>query len=652
MCQRPVKRTSTLSIGGKVGPFAHALHVFTVVLLALVLAACGLSDVVEPDDRPAFGDANEPVPVTSLVVHVEAEAVVDLGGFVVEADVLASAGRVLVQPGSVVASSVAVEAVFVPFVVEVAGEYSLWARVFAVDGGGDVLELGFDGGVERVVVGDVGRFVWVEVVRAWLGVGEHRVSVGVVGAGLRLDLFAVVAGVRPSVGELEGLVELVEPVVGDPPVEVVPGPGVEPEPDPVVVDPAPVLPPVDEGRLRPSLRGDPGFDGSQLSGAAGEWFERVLWEIDDSREGTNGAQALERAGSDCVYQYGRPLHTYVQNVLVAFRLTGDLRLLDHVDRITERMREELRDGWRGTADGTDGTQDGYRNWVRRRATNDLYQGKDTNMREDERTHSFIAMVAYALHVNRDLESPSGRDYGAHADFWLDYLVNDFEAKWRERRGVATGFPIMGRPHTHDYLSWAKWHHYMGLLTGDSAYTAEALRMADILWAELREVGTPSGTAYVWARSVLSLEGSSDYLMPTTYASMVYADVVELHLEGFHNWASSVAMERFARTVTELMRDVDFASGEVLASDIGGEVARAGIGSYSEFDASRWRRVTLYGLSGSNFPLISVWDASGVLLELTEASDRRGRVKSAVAAFMHAWYHDVDSDSRPVMASSR
>ena len=142
-----------------------------------------------------------------------------------------------------------------------------------------------------------------------------------------------------------------------------------------------------------------------------------------------------------------------------------------------------------------------------------------------------------------------------------------------------------------------------------------------------------------------MDGSADYLMPGTYASMVYADVLELHLEGFHNWGSSAEMERFARTVTELMRGVDLEPGQVLASDVGGEVERAGIRSYP--DSTTWKRVTLDGFSGSNFSMISAWDASGELLELTESAYRGGRLRPAVATFVHAWLQDPDgAQSRP------
>src|SRR5690606_5818830 len=100
------------------------------------------------------------------------------------------------------------------------------------------------------------------------------------------------------------------------------------------------------------------------------------------------------------------------------------------------------------------------NWVWKQDHDKYHQGKDLNKLDEIKTHSILASVAYALDVNRDLSSPGGRSYGAHADFWEHYLVDHFEAKWRERADVPTAFPFILRPHTHTYHSWLKWHYYM------------------------------------------------------------------------------------------------------------------------------------------------------------------------------------------------
>jgi hypothetical protein len=330
---------------------------------------------------------------------------------------------------------------------------------------------------------------------------------------------------------------------------------------------------------------------------------------------------LAVAARDDTYRYGRTLQVYLQSVLLAFRLTGDLALLDHVDVVAQRMRAELRDSWRGTLDGTDGTRDGYLNWVWRYSSGDKFVGKDTGWVDEMKTHALVALIAVALDTNRDLPSPGGRDYGAHADFWKDYLVHHFEAKWRERRNLPSGFPLLTMTGMHTYATWLRWHHYMGVLTGDAGYAVEAARMADLWWDEMRPVATPAGVAYVWPRSLLSLSnGVGNYLMPTTYASMVYADVVELHLEGFHRWASVEEMRRFARTFTEFVMDSSNPIRNGLAADIGGGVARAGLRS----DASNWPRMTTHGFWLSGYPHIAAWDDTEAMIVLTQdAYERRG-----------------------------
>ena len=368
-------------------------------------------------------------------------------------------------------------------------------------------------------------------------------------------------------------------------------------------------------RSMTSLRGDPLFDASSLFGDVATWHARVVETI--ASPGRN-LDPMAVAAEDNLYLYGRLLQTYVQSVLLAFRLTGDLELLDHVDAIAERMRAELRDSWRGTLDGTDGTTDGYLNWVFRQGSDPRYVGKDTHEMDGMRTHAMIAMIAVALDTNRDLTSPAGGEgastrYGEHADFWRDYLVNHFEAKWRDRKNQPTGFPIMTKLIMHTYLSWMKWHYYMGVLTGDAAYTNEASRMANIWAGEMRTIDTPSGTGYVYPHGVLSLGAVSNFLMPTVYARYVFADVVEMHLEGFDQWASAEELRRYSRTFAEIVLDTEDPVANGYSQCIGGGVERAGLktlGSLARETAAR------YALGG--FPQIAAWDATGRVTDFTNA----------------------------------
>ena len=335
-----------------------------------------------------------------------------------------------------------------------------------------------------------------------------------------------------------------------------------------------------------------------------------MWaEIDGHR-----AERINDALSDDIFVYARSLASHVQAVLIVFRMTGDLALLDHVDTIAEAMRSKLADGWRGTNDGTDGTKDGYLNWVFRPGGSDSHAGKDTRRIDEIGAHANVAAIAYALEANRDLSSPTGRNYAERADFWKGYLVNHFEAKWRDRYSRPyPQFPVLNTEgQTGTYFKWLRWHYFMGKLTGDSAYSIEATRMADIFWDHMYEIDTPSGTAYVWAAGIAALDGpNSDLLNASTYTGHFYGNSVELHLEGFHHWASNENMRRLARTFTEFIIDTDDPVKNGMASDVGGAENRL----HLKPDTDR-TRLGLPQYRDRNYAFIAAWDATGKITRLT------------------------------------
>ena len=406
-----------------------------------------------------------------------------------------------------------------------------------------------------------------------------------------------------------------------------PEPPEEPPSDPTPppeepVDPEPPSDPAPPSSGDLSLRGNPDFHRNQLTSEQRVWYDRVIDAIENPGSDLDPYRIAAR---DDLYRYGRPLHIYLQSVLLAFRATGDLRLLDHVDEITTIMRGELRDGWRDTKDGTDGTKDGYVNWVWRYSSGDQFIGKDTNVLDEIKTHAMIAMIAVALDTNRDLSSPAGRNYGESADFWEYYLVDHFEAKWRERTNRPSGLPFMMRTGTHTYLSWMKWHYYMERLTGNHAYRVQADKMAESWWGEVRSVNTAQGVAYVWPRGIIGEGSGADYLMPTVYASMVIADMVELHMEGYGRWGSESEIRRFTLTFTRLMAD----DGFPIKRDVGGEQPRAGLRS----EAENWPWMTRHGFWLSGYPHLAAWDDGDVMVGLID--DAYGRKGSHTGMMLSA-----------------
>ena len=361
-----------------------------------------------------------------------------------------------------------------------------------------------------------------------------------------------------------------------------------------------------------ALRGDPGFSRSDLSSAQREWYD-ALWTAIDNPDQFPNATDLAKSGD--IYLYRGGLQDYVISLLTAFRMTGDLKLLDEVDRIAEIMRDELKDAWR------DGTKDGFLNWVDLYDSDKNFRGKDTQMDYDLKANALVAQIAWALQNNRDLKSPSGVNYGAHADFWKDYLVNDFEAKWRKRKGVKSGFPFISESGFHTYHSFMKWHYYMGKLTGNSAYSKEAERMADVFWHEFKDTSSDYGTALVWPRKVQKYTSDLNEMEPTTYADAVVQEAVDLHFEGFNGYAKDSNMQKFANTVADFV--IDDNSFNSFARDIGGGKSRAGIAASS----SSWNKMTAPNFAESAWSYVAAWD-----------NDSGGRVSKAAQAV----YYDVEN----------
>jgi len=509
---------------------------------------------------------------------------------VMDDDESASSGSYLVQRASVSGTSTPPEEASLAFSLEADDRYTLWARMYAPSGSNDALYLGFDEKLERTTTNDYKKYAWVKVYDEQLSAGDHRISIGHAEAGARLDLL-VVTNQELSAADLDKFVttvEFEETQVGGATSEA--------------------STPGETDTRKYALRGNPDFTTNSLTTEQRTWYDRLWAAIDNPEQYPN---ATELAQSDDIYAYRGDLQDYTNALLTAFRMTGDLRLLDEVSRISELMRAELSDPWRDTLEGGNGKKDGYLNWVTRYnpSSNRQFIGKDTQMAYDLKAHAHVALFAWAFENNRDLKSPGGYDYAQQANFWEDYLVNHFEAKWRKRNGKATGFPFAETVGLHTYHSFMKWHYYMGKLTGKGAYTKEAERMANVLWQnEFKEVSTKYGTGLVWARAVLSMldKGSAkykslNYLHPQDYARYVVQEAIDLHFEGFNRYAEDATLEKMANTLADFVITND--KLESYARDIGGGKSRAGIPASD----ANWSKMTKWRFAESSWSHLAAWD---------------------------------------------
>lgn len=358
------------------------------------------------------------------------------------------------------------------------------------------------------------------------------------------------------------------------------------------------------------LRGDAGFTPSDLPAAVRCWYEQMWQVIETPRRNSH---ITGRASSNDLYIYAREINTYLTTMLTALRVTGDLNLLDEVDRLAQNMRAQLDDRWYGAAAFDEGSVDGYLNWVWGQSHSSDHRGRDIHEIDGMRTHSLVAQLAWAFSVNQDLPSPNGVDYAERAAFWLDYLVNHFEAKWRERDDIPwPEFPFLARPHVHETIEFIRYHHYLYLLTGEEPYRQEAGRLSRLIVDNFVEVESPSGPALVTPRSVLSEGGQQDYLIPSTYVRYVYLTAVDLYFQQIGPWSSDETMTKLARSLSEFIIDngsTDF------ARDMGGGVTRGGIPAS---EAGRWVRFQQPRYAISPYALLSPWDESGEVAEVSVA----------------------------------
>ena len=363
-----------------------------------------------------------------------------------------------------------------------------------------------------------------------------------------------------------------------------------------------------------SLLADPNFDALSLSAAQQTRLSDIKTLVNRTYVSPDHLAPRRMADRDDTWWYSHDLTTNLQAQLLVFRATGDVWFLDMIHELCSIMNSRLAAPYRDTCNDPGGAQegysDGYLKWVERAYPTCANQGTDIRRDYDYGAHYCSILMAYVLHVNRGVTSPTGKDYGALADSTLAYHINHYEAKFRARNSKPTGFPLEAWPasQTSRIGNLMMWHYYMGLLRNDSAYTAEAVRLSDAFKVELRVAPSPSGEAYVWRRQVKGLDnhGFGDYLSPSTYSEHVISLLMDARFQGFDGWDDDVHMQRFGRMLTEFMDDTGDPFNNNFADCIGGNQDRAGYSTWSSSHTRPTRAFYTNGMWGT----LSPWDASG------------------------------------------
>ena len=294
-----------------------------------------------------------------------------------------------------------------------------------------------------------------------------------------------------------------------------------------------------------SLRIDPSFTVDSLPADTRLWYNRFLAGMRNPNQYPNATVAAQ---SNNTYRYGRTMNTHMTTIMQMLRVTGDRQLLDEVDRLTQLMRAQLKDWSITTYGSTTYKTDGYLNWQYDYDAG--YTGTDVHEMDEMLTHSLVASYAYAFHVNRDLDPR----YAERAQFWTNYLKNHFEAKWRKRKNIPTGFPFLEKKLAHPYMQFVRYHYYMAKLTGDKAYETEALRMTGNIKNQIKEVSTPIGTSAIWAHGMTLLGGTATGIQSTSYARYTVQGAAEMAAEGFSIFGQAGYMDRVAVTLANNIMD--------------------------------------------------------------------------------------------------
>ena len=388
-----------------------------------------------------------------------------------------------------------------------------------------------------------------------------------------------------------------------------------------------------------SLAGRVDFDSSELTSEQRVWYERLWSAVDASLD-----DMVAMMHQDDAYDVGRWAFQFNHALLTGLRTTGDLHFLDAVDAVAEAIRAQLDDRWCGGVARTVSLgdrygeveeRDGFVN-LRFRHQGGIHYCRDTSDLHEALAHGHLALLMYAYHVNRDNPSPSGIDYGERADFWLDYLRNHFEPKWRERSGVAwPDMDFIDLKFCHTYHQMLLLYTFVGWRLADEGsaeaepYLHQALRLTDSMFEvpydrNRRQPGgfiaveTPLGDAVVYSFGAPGGTAVADTHLeacPLTYARYMLTSVLNLYLEGLQRWDDDI-MERLGHGLAYFAMDTDPVTGRSapFAAGVSGD------GGVSDLTPTEYRsRVSLGRFNMTPFAAFAAWDTSGTVQRISLAA---------------------------------
>lgn len=303
------------------------------------------------------------------------------------------------------------------------------------------------------------------------------------------------------------------------------------------------------------LRGDAAFSVSSLDDAVADqfgvthrdWYDRMIASI-----GT-GSLDSDFTGDDN-RDWCRTGNMAVTSLLLAFRYSGDLRLLDEAVRLMEIAWGDMTDT---------GTR---RYWV----SNDV--PLDVSL-----ASGLVACIAWACRNNDDLTSPAGYNYGTLATKYYTWLVDDFLPHWEVERSAVGSLPVLKAYWGHSWANEMRLYHYVGKLGGGNGKTAAeyAAAVTAGITLKLASDGTDTVGGKPIRVSQHYINGTSDAgkaLQYTTYVRYEIPAWLDLALDGADDRLDDTFFTEWANSLADFVLDGDPEStGLSAARSIGGDL---------------------------------------------------------------------------------
>lgn len=338
-------------------------------------------------------------------------------------------------------------------------------------------------------------------------------------------------------------------------------------------------------------------DGTPLEGDGRTYYDATMhWILTPSPLGGDMryVDIESRLGNDDSYQVARAGQVCTDSMMQAFRLTGDLRILDRIVDGYDAMRAKaFRIAWDGhDCDAIDArsreqcsglNSDPWSPYPKIVYRNSTYWATGTDLDRMQQVKIYASMVkfAWALYLNRGKASPAGHDYKGLASYWGQRMEDMVDAwsgagreDWRNNylgdeygdpgsyavRQAYGHYPILAADGSHTAFAGVSLAHYLGRLANTGLWTIangnDALQVAhDMAGTIMSHMVACTGDTLVNRRSKM-YSGRNDQAGYATYSHYIAMSVTEWWLTGAYRdvWTRD-ALGRFARAYAN-MHDKD------------------------------------------------------------------------------------------------